>query len=311
MVMAMDPTPLAPEIQRFAVHLETERRASLHTRRAYLADLAQYAAFLAERGEALVPSSPTLVRAFVARAAASAGATSLGRKLSTLRSFYRFLVREGLAPGNPARAVASPRRPKRLPQVLPEEDVAALVEAPSGPRSVPGEPLALRDRAFLELLYASGLRVSELTGLAVGEVDFAQGLVRVRGKGRKERIVPFGRSAAEALRRYLDGGRPALAAAGPGPGDALFLNHRGGRLSARSVARRISRWVLAVGLPRHVHPHVLRHSFATHLLGNGADLRGIQELLGHASLSTTQRYTHLDWKRLAEVYDRAHPRAKG
>jgi len=182
--------------------------------------------------------------------------------------------------------------------------VAALVEAPAATAGL----LALRDRAFLELLYASGLRVSELTGLAACDVDLEQGLVRVLGKRRKERIVPFGRSAAEALRRYRDDARPRLAA--PRSGDALFLNHRGGRLSARSVARRISRWVIAAGLPRHVHPHVLRHSFATHLLGNGADLRGIQELLGHASLSTTQRYTHLDWKRLAEVYDRAHPRAK-
>jgi integrase/recombinase XerC len=306
--MAEDAAPLPPEVQCFATHLEAEKRASPHTRRAYLADLAQYAAFLAERGEPLVPSSPTLVRAFVASAAASAGATSLGRKLSTLRSFYRFLVREGLAPGNPARAVASPRRPKRLPQVLPEEEVAALVEAPP---ALAG-PLALRDRAFLELLYGSGLRVSELTGLDVPDLDLAQGLVRVLGKRRKERIVPFGAQAAEALRRWLEEGRPALAAASPRTaGEAVFLNHRGGRLTPRSVARRISQWVLAAGLPRHVHPHVLRHSFATHLLGNGADLRGIQELLGHASLSTTQRYTHLDWKRLAEVYDRAHPRAKG
>ena len=271
------PLPLPLEIQRFAAYLEAERRASVHTRRAYLADLAQYGAFLAEQGAQIVPSSPTLVR-------------------------------EGLAPGNPARAVSSPRRPKRLPEVLPEEEVAALVEAPP---ALAG-PLALRDRAFLELLYASGLRVSELTGLDVDHVDLAQGLVRVLGKRRKERIVPFGTSAADALRRWLEEGRPVLAAENPrAAGRAMFLNHRGGRLTARSVARRITRWVLAAGLPRHVHPHVLRHSFATHLLGNGADLRGIQELLGHASLSTTQRYTHLDWKRLAEVYDRAHPRAKG
>jgi integrase/recombinase XerC len=330
--MAVDLAAQPPEIQRFAAHLETERRASPHTVRAYLADLAAYAGFLAEQGAPIAPSSPALVRAFVARAAATAGATSLGRKLSTLRSFYRFLVREGLAPGNPARAVATPRRPKRLPQVLPEEEVAALLEAPRvphpptppSPRRAEGggrarqgarregaaAPLALRDRAFLELLYASGLRVSELTGLAVRDVDLGERLVRVLGKGRKERIVPFGTSAAEALRRYLEAGRPALAAGSGVGGDALFLNRSGGRLSARSVARRIVRWVLAAGLPRHVHPHVLRHSFATHLLGNGADLRGIQELLGHASLSTTQRYTHLDWKRLAEAYDRAHPRAR-
>ncbi len=304
--MAADSAALPPEVTRFVAHLETELRASAHTRRAYLTDLAQYAAFLAEQGAPVVPSSPALVRAFVARAAGTAAAASLGRKLSTLRSFYGFLVREGLAPGNPARAVTSPRRPKPLPQVLPEEEVAALVDAP---RALQG-PLALRDRAFLELLYASGLRVSELTGLDVEHLDLAQGLVRVLGKRNKERIVPFGSAAADALRRWLAEGRPALAATPGASASAVFLNHRGGRLTARSVARRISLWVLAAGLPRHVHPHVLRHSFATHLLGNGADLRGIQELLGHASLSTTQRYTHLDWKRLAEVYDRAHPRAK-
>jgi integrase/recombinase XerC len=255
----------------------------------------------------VVPSSPVLVRAWVARAAASSGAASLGRKLSTLRTFYRFLVREGLAPGNPARAGASPRRPKRLPQALPEEEAAALVEAPPAA----GGPLALRDRAFLELLYGSGLRVSELTGLDVEDADLAQGLVRVTGKRRKERIVPVGRPALAAIARYLEEGRPRLAA-GPAfssAGHALFLNHRGGRLTARSVARLLARWVQRAGLPRHVHPHVLRHCFATHLLGNGADLRAIQELLGHASLSTTQRYTHLDWKRLAAVYDEAHPRA--
>jgi integrase/recombinase XerC len=304
--MGEQPPALPDELHRFVRHLETERRASPHTLRAYAADLAQYAAFLRARGAAVVPSSPALVRAFVAEAAATAGPASLGRKLSTLRSLYRFLVREGLSADNPARAVASPRRPKRLPEVLPEEEVAVLVEAPAGS----DDPLALRDRAFLELLYASGLRVSELTGLDLGDVDLAQGLVRVLGKRRKERIVPFGGPAEDALRRWLAGGRPALAGGARATTEAVFLNHRGGRLQARSVARRISRWVLAAGLPRHVHPHVLRHSFATHLLGNGADLRGIQELLGHASLSTTQRYTHLDWKRLADVYDRAHPRAK-
>jgi integrase/recombinase XerC len=282
-----------------------DRRASPHTLRAYLGDLAQYAAHLAEVGCGVVPSSPALVRGFVARVASEAGPASVGRKLSTLRSLYGFLVREGLAPGNPARAVVSPRKPRRLPEVLREDEAAALVEAPRGEDG----GLALRDRAFLELLYASGLRVSELTGLDVDDVDLAQGLVRVLGKRSKERVVPFGAAAAEALRRWLAEGRPALVA-GAGAGAALFVSRRGARLSPRSVARRIERWVLAAGLPRHVHPHVLRHSFATHLLGAGADLRGIQELLGHASLSTTQRYTHLDWKRLAEVYDRAHPRAK-
>jgi integrase/recombinase XerC len=303
----LDLAALPPEIQQFAAHLASERRGSRHTSKAYLTDLAQYAAHLAEAGVPLVPSSPAAVRGFIARAAGTCGAVTLGRKLSAIRSLYRFLVREGLAPSNPARGIASPKRPKKLPVVLPEEEVAALVETPKL-----AEPLELRDRAFLELLYASGLRVSELTGLDLDALDLAQGLVRVLGKRSKERVVPFGGAAREALRRWLDEGRPALAI---GPDAALgrravFLNYRGGRLSQRSIGRRLDRAVVASGLTRHVHPHVLRHCFATHLLGNGADLRAIQELLGHASLSTTQRYTHLDWKRLAEVYDSAHPRAK-
>ena len=305
--MPLDPATLPSELRRFAAHLASERRASRHTAKAYLTDLAQYAAYLEQAGLPIVPSSPAAVRGFMARAAAGCGPVTLARKLSALRSLYRFLVREGLAPSNPARGLHGPRRPRKLPQVLPEDEVAALVEAPSA-----SAPLDLRDRAFLELLYASGLRAAELTALGVGDVDLAQGLVRVTGKRRKERVVPFGRAAAAALRRWLDEGRPVLAA-GPDAGSAagaLFLNYRGGRLSQRSVARRLDRAVLASGLPRHVHPHVLRHCFATHLLGNGADLRSIQELLGHASLSTTQRYTHLDWKRLAEVYDRSHPRAR-
>jgi len=305
----VDRATLPPEIERFARFLEVERRASAHTIKGYLIDLGQYAAWLAEAGQPLLPGSPAAIRAFLARTSGTARAPSLARKLSALRSLYRFLVREGLTDQNPARAVASPRQPKKLPVVLPEEDAAALVEAPGAM----GPPLALRDRAFLELLYGSGLRVAELVGLDVRDVDLGERLARVLGKRRKERIVPFGHPAADALRAWLDGGRPVLAA-GPdhaGAEGALFLNFRGGRITTRSIARRIDGWVLQAALPRHVHPHVLRHSFATHLLSNGADLRGIQELLGHASLSTTQRYTHVDWKRLAAVYDDAHPRAKG
>ena len=303
----MDPSALSPELQRFARHLETERRASVHTRKAYLIDLAQYGAYLAEVNVPAASATPAVVRGFMARVAGTCGATSLARKLSSVRTFHRFLVREGLATSNPARLVASPKKPKNLPQVLPEEEIAVLVEAPAL-----AKPLQLRDRAFLELLYASGLRVAELTALDLGDVDLSGTLVRVLGKRNKERVVPFGRKAREALRRWMAEGRPALTA-GPDharAATALFLNYRGGRLSSRSVARRLSQWVVAAGLPRHVHPHVLRHCFATHLLSSGADLRGIQELLGHASLSTTQRYTHLDWKKLAAVYDSAHPRAK-
>ncbi|HET8732235.1 MAG TPA: tyrosine recombinase XerC [Anaeromyxobacteraceae bacterium] len=305
--MATDVAALPDEVQRFARWMATERRASPETSRAYLADLAGYADYLAEMGVPVVPSSPAAVRGWLGREAGTNGPASLSRKLSTVRTFYRFLVKERLATANPARAVQAPRRPRRLPEVLPEADVAALVEAPAD-----AAPLALRDRAFLELLYSSGLRVSELTGLDVDDLDLPGALVRVTGKGRKERVVPVGAPALEALGRWIREGRPALLAGPDGARarGALFVNYRGGRLTARSVARRLDRWVTSAGLPRHVHPHVLRHCFATHLLGNGADLRGIQELLGHASLSTTQRYTHLDWKRLAEVYDQAHPRAK-
>lgn len=303
----IDVAALPPEFQRFVRHLETERRASAHTRKAYLTDLDQYAAYLARVNVPAARATPAVVRGFMGHVAGACGATTLARKLSAIRTFHRFLVREGLADSNPARLVASPKKPKNLPQVLPEEEVAALVEAPAL-----AKPLELRDRAFLELLYASGLRVAELAALDVPDLDLAAGLVRVLGKRSKERVVPFGRKARQALRRWLAEGRPVLAA-GPDHArapSALFLNYRGGRLSTRSVARRLSRWVVESGLPRHVHPHVLRHCFATHLLSSGADLRGIQELLGHASLSTTQRYTHLDWKKLAAVYDSSHPRAK-
>ncbi len=301
-----DRVPLPPEIARFAAYLESEKRASPHTLKAYLGDLAQYAGYMAQAKLALVPSSPAAVRGFLGREAGTSGAASLARKLSAVRAFYRFLVREGLAASNPARALASPKRRSRLPEVLGEEEVAALLESPKAK-----DALGRRDRAFLELLYASGLRVSELTGLDLGDLDLEQGEVRVLGKGRKERIVPVGRPALQALQSWIHEGRPELAALpGARAGEALFLNYRGGRLSSRSVARRLDRWSLAAGLGEGVHPHVLRHCFATHLLGNGADLRGIQDLLGHASLSTTQRYTHVDWKRLAAVYDSAFPRAK-
>jgi integrase/recombinase XerC len=305
--VASDVAALPEEMKRFERWLVGERRASERTRKAYLSDLAGYAAWLVEMGVPVVPSSPAAVRGWLGREAATNGPASLARKLSTVRSFYRFLVKERLATSNPARAVQAPRLPRRLPEVLPEADVAALLESPAG-----DGPLALRDRAFLELLYSSGLRVSELTGLDLDELDLEEGLVRVLGKGGKERVVPVGGPARDALRRWIAEGRPALLAGPDGPRahGALFVNYRGGRLSPRSVARRLDRSVTAAGLPRHLHPHVLRHCFATHLLGNGADLRGIQELLGHASLSTTQRYTHLDWKGLAAVYDRAHPRAR-
>jgi integrase/recombinase XerC len=226
----------------------------------------------------------------------------MGRHLSALRTFFAFLKREGRVEGNPAKAVGTPRRERTLPRTLSVSEAAAVVET-KGREGV----LGLRDRALLELLYATGLRVSELVGLRLEDVDLSARQVRTVGKGRKERVVPFGQPAGAAVRAWLK----ARATLAPAPRDAeiVFLNARAGRLTDRSVRRVLDRAVQEAAVPRHASPHALRHSFATHLLAAGADLRSIQELLGHASLSTTQRYTHLDAERLIEVYRKSHPRA--
>ncbi len=231
------------------------------------------------------------------------GKRSQGRALSAVRSLFRFACLEGVMPANPAQGVKTPKVPKTLPRHLRPGEVENLIEAPAG-----DEPLQRRDRAILELLYASGLRVSELVGLDWKDIDLSARVLRVMGKGSKERMVPFGRPAADALRRWLEvweGVRDLMQ-----DGDPVFLNHVGGRLTDRSVRRVIDRWVDAAAVARGVHPHTLRHTFATHLLENGADLRAIQELLGHSSLSTTQKYTHLEVDRLLSVYRDAHPRAR-
>jgi integrase/recombinase XerC len=229
-------------------------------------------------------------------------ASSLARKLACLRSFYRFLLREGMVRTNPAEDIRSPKLPKPLPRLLTKDDANALMEFPVG-RS----PLVLRDRALLETLYSTGARVSEAVGINVGDLSGTEGLVRLRGKGSKERVVPIGDIAIKAIREYRrsldprgDSGRLSA---------PVFLNHRGGRLTTRSVARIVSRYSsrLSGGA---ISPHALRHSYATHLLDEGADLRSIQEMLGHASLTTTQKYTHLAVDQLTAVYDRAHPRAR-
>jgi site-specific recombinase XerD len=228
--------------------------------------------------------------------------TSIGRHLSALRTFFAFLKREGRVASNPAKALGTPRREKTLPRTLSVAEAGAVVE-------VTGEgPLGARDHALLELLYATGLRVSELVGLRLEDVDLSARQVRTVGKGRKERVVPFGQPAAAALRAWLK----ERAAFSPAARDAeyLFLNARAGRLTDRSVRRILDRALAAAAVPRRASPHALRHSFATHLLAAGADLRSIQELLGHASLSTTQRYTHLDAERLIEVYRKSHPKAE-
>jgi site-specific recombinase XerD len=227
---------------------------------------------------------------------------SIARRVAELRSFGDFLLREGELARNPFRLVSAPRIPKRLPQYLTVTEVEALLAVPDT-----STPLGLRDRAIIEVLYAAGLRVSELVSLDVAGVDLAQGHVRVVGKGSKERIGLLGRPAVRAVRAYLEAGRPALL--GRQPTDALWLNHRGGRLTVRGAALVLSKTGERAGIRTHVSPHVLRHSFATHLLDGGADLRVVQELLGHANLATTQVYTHVSQSRAREVYVRAHPRA--
>ncbi len=229
-----------------------------------------------------------------------------GRALSAVRSLFRFACLRGRLEANPAAGVRTPKVEKTLPRHLRPGEVETLVEAPSA-----DDALARRDRALLELLYATGLRVSELVGLDWDDLDLGARVLRVVGKGGKERMVPFGRAAGEALRAWLAEWHGVRAKSGDADGsEPVFLNHGGGRLSARSVRRVLDRHALAAGLAQGVHPHTLRHTFATHLLEEGADLRAIQELLGHSSLSTTQRYTHVDVERLLRTYREAHPRAK-
>jgi integrase/recombinase XerC len=287
-----------PEIEAFSAHLARVERASAHTRRAYLSDLRQLAVFLGERGIALDAATRDDLRAFLASRFSANTPATLARKQASLRAFYEHRVRMGHLADSPARRLVFPRRRVSLPNVVAVDDCFAIVDAPSR-RS----PAGLRDRAALELLYGAGLRVSELVALDLGDV--AHESVQVRGKGNKERIVPMGRKAQAALEAYL-GRRHELRPKGA----AMFVNRRGGRLTARSVARHLAQYAMIAGASRHVHPHALRHSFATHLLDMGADLRGIQELLGHASLSTTQRYTHVSAEHLLQAYEDAHPRAR-
>jgi integrase/recombinase XerC len=288
-----------PELTDFADHLERIVRASPHTRRAYLADLRQLSAWLAESGRSLDGADRDDLRAFLASLFGANQPATLARKQASLRAYYEHRVRMGHIADSPARRLVSPRRRRSLPNVVSVDDVFALLDTPSA-----RTPAGLRDRCALELLYGAGLRVSELVGLDV--LDFLDGrsAVRVRGKGGKERVVPLVAKARAALEAWL------VRRAELGNGSALLFNRRGGRLTARSVARSLARYALVCGTQRHVHPHALRHSFATHLLDMGADLRGIQELLGHASLSTTQRYTHVSSERLVQIYEDAHPRAK-
>lgn len=290
------------EIEEFCRYLGTERNVSPHTLKAYRTDLEMFMEFVRadQGGEASVEAVTHLtVRRYLATLNRACAKSTSGRKLAAIRSFFKHLAREGKVRKNPAELVSTPKKEKKVPFHLDIDEVTALVTAPDG-----ADLLILRDRAVLETLYSCGIRVSELTGLDVGGVDLESGLVRVLGKGGKERIVPLGSHAAAAVADYL-------AARNHPPIDApLIINSRGGRLTSRSVGRIVDRYILKLAAMKKVSPHTLRHTFATHLLEGGADLRAIQELLGHASLSTTQKYTHVSIDRLMEVYDQAHPKAR-
>ena len=299
-------------IGQFIQYLSIEKNASPYTCRNYQRDLEQFNSFLKNSGTAISPQGEMevskidrmVIRKYLSFLHQRNRKSSIARKLSTLRSFFKYLLREEIVSSNPARPISTPKIEKRLPTFLTVDEAFRLVESPS--REKKRSEMRLRDRAMMELLYSSGLRVSELVGLNRNHVDLDLEIVRVMGKGRKERIVPVGSKAIAALKAYLE--TPTMRQ-GIKAEDPLFVNHRGGRLTARSVGRFVKQYGRDAAIFRKISPHSLRHTFATHLLDAGADLREIQEMLGHASLSTTQRYTHLTLDRLMEVYDRAHPRS--
>ncbi|NLG83678.1 MAG: tyrosine recombinase XerC [Firmicutes bacterium] len=293
-------------IREYLTIMRATRGMAMRTVVAYETDLLQFARFMAARGLA-APEEVThlVVREFLARLKEEGLAkSSVGRKLAALRSFFKYLQRRGHLAHNPMMGVATPRKEKRLPRFLSPEEVELLLAACKD-----GTPLARRDLAILELLYATGIRLSELVGLNLEDVDFSLACVRVMGKGGRERIVPMGRLAMAACEDYLRFVRPLLLGQGNSAERAFFLNRLGTRLSGRSVQRILARALARVALIRQISPHALRHSFATHMLENGADLRSVQELLGHANVSTTQLYTHVTRERLTTVYKKAHPRA--
>ena len=302
-------------IDKFLDHLRIERNASVHTLRSYAADLEQFRNFLLSKelytdektGDVPVEKIDHLaIRAYLSHLFRDCKKSSLARKIAAQRSFFRYLVGEGILPQNPAEMVSTPKQDRPLPIFLPVDEVFALVETPDI-----STIWGARDRAILEVLYSCGIRVSELVGLSDGDADFFLGILKVYGKGGKERIVPIGAKALKALQEYLPQRDRVLARRNlKGAQSPFFINPRGGRLTTRSVARILQKHILKCGLLRKISPHALRHSFATHLLDAGADLRSIQEMLGHVSLSTTQRYTHISMDKLMDIYDRAHPRAK-
>jgi len=294
---------------RFLQYLRVERNASEHTLKSYREDLAALARYLAEArgGEPPEPGDVSVLelRGYVAGLhQAGYSKATVARRLASLRSFFRFGQREGWTDTNPAKPLRNPRQGRSLPHFLSAEDIGRLLEAPP-----PDEPLGRRDRAILETMYSAGLRVGELVGVSDGDLDFEAGVVRVRGKGRRERLAPLGSYAVRALKRWLKL-RKLHVHEPKGPGAPVFVNRFGRRLTTRSVARMLEKYLALTGLDGRTTPHSLRHSFATHLLDRGADIRSVQELLGHKSLTTTQIYTHVSTAALRKVYEKAHPRAK-
>ncbi len=293
----------------FLSYLELERGLSRNTLGAYRTDLLQYGEFLAGHDLDVLAARPADISDFLADLATGNGrpacsAATIHRKAACLRSFYKHLRRDELIGDDPTAALAAPRRAKKLPQVLNYPEVQKLLAAPTG-----SEPTALRDRALLETMYGCGLRASETIGLEVADLDLHEGVLRARGKGSKERLVPLGRQAIAAIGAYLRSGRPKLVGERHEP--RLFVNFRGGPLSRQGLYKIVQRNARAAGLGGRMSPHTLRHSFATHLLAGGCDLRAVQEMLGHADISTTQMYTHLSGEQLKDVYFRSHPRATG
>jgi integrase/recombinase XerD len=297
-----------PVVLDFLAYLELERGLSRNTLEAYRTDLSQFGAFLDRRGIDALHAAHSDIAAFLAELAQgdeerpALGAATLARKVACLRSFYRYLRSEELIEHDPAADVRGPPKTQRLPKVLSREEVMRLLAQPHG-----SEPGALRDRALLELMYACGLRASEAVALELTDIDLDEGVLRARGKGSKERLVPIGREAVGAVRAYCARGRPALA--GERSASRLFLNRRGSGLTRQGLYKIVQGYAHSAGLRERMSPHTLRHTFATHLLAGGCDLRSLQEMLGHADLATTQIYTHLSAERLKDAYFAAHPRA--
>jgi integrase/recombinase XerC len=296
-------------ISRFLQYLQVERNASDLTIKSYREDLDHLTTYLTEAGGGTAPAAEAIttldLRGYVAAMhEAGYAKTTIARRLASMRSFFRFGQRDGWTKSNPAKPLRNPRKPRDLPHFLSSEDVGKLLETPPAT-----QPFGLRDRAMLETMYSAGLRVSELVGLNDDDVDRAAGIVRVRGKGRKERLAPVGSYAHKALQRWLSE-RKLAESLKKSPSPPIFTNKFGKRLTTRSVGRLLEKHIQTAGLDRRTTPHTLRHSFATHLLDRGADIRSVQELLGHKSLGTTQIYTHLTTANLRKVYEKAHPRAR-